>query len=202
MRIAALVGGLCCLLVSMASAQPAIESCDFFAWDYEPHPTLSGFMLYVGRQSGVYDIPLLPVPSYPDLTRRVSCATVAVLLPGRGTWYAALVAEDLMGGHSDFSDELSFTYGGATGSPPPRPPVPPLPPPPTGTFPPIVPVRPPVAKLPPLPSGSGGILDTCAWRGTCPPTQPQVPARTLPPPRCPSTTGNVTETDLWRGHCP
>jgi hypothetical protein len=180
---------LLCGLVSVASAQPAIESCDGFAWDYEPHQNLAWFVLYVGRTPGVYDLRLLPVPSYPNLTLRVSCAQVEVLLPGRGTWYAALLAEGLDGEVSPFSnEEVVFTYGGSTPVAPPvqpRPPLPTLPPqtiqPPTPM---PTPVRPPVVKLPQLPpKGSGSILDTCAWRGTCQMTQPTVPPRTLPPPR-------------------
>lgn len=160
------------LLSTLASAEPDLDTCLRFDWDYDPIRGLGMFRLYVRQEGSEYDFehPVMIAPALPGLVTEIPCERISVAVPGR--YYAVVTAWRLDGEfESAPSNEVEFIYNGRT----PFPPAPPPPPsddlPPLPVPPPPPPLLPPPRPLPPVeprpPGRGGGITDSCIWRGTC-----------------------------------
>lgn len=204
---------LCCLWARLASAQLAIESCTYFAWDCPQCPEVGAFRLYASQTSGQYDFvrlenglldpsksrPTLTIPNRDTLVTQTPCNDLALMLPTEGQWFAVLtyVTQD-WSQESPPSNEVSFRFRNQLTLPPiDVPPVPPRRPP--APLPPA-PKPPPVANIPPVVHRSDApFTQTEMFQGigrTAPPTRMPTP---LPPP-CQDPPGtNFTESCLFRG---
>ena len=86
--------------VSCVAAIPCMSSHVTLAWDPSPDPSVVGYQIYYGEQSGVY-------PHFLE-TGSETTATIGGLCPGI-TYYFAATALNASGLQSDFSNEASYT---------------------------------------------------------------------------------------------
>jgi Malectin domain/Fibronectin type III domain len=106
-RYPALVIVVGCLSWISLTASPALAVDVQLAWDRSPSPQATGYLLYYGTASGQYSVSL-------D-TGQATTAAVSGLQAGQ-TYYFAVLAYDVSGNHSPFSNEAIYdsTQAGIT----------------------------------------------------------------------------------------
>jgi len=92
-------------LFLLCNIPQAVAADVSLAWDPSISPNISGYKLYIGNASRIYNAPI-------TLGNQT---TYTVTSLDDGTWYFAVTAFDIDGNESDFSNEVSETIG-TTGS--------------------------------------------------------------------------------------
>jgi hypothetical protein len=80
-------------------------------WDHPPDPTVTGYWLYWGKQSGIFtnyrEVPkMAQVPPQPS----PSLDLMTIGLSSPGIYYFVVTAHDQYYNESDFSNEISWAF--------------------------------------------------------------------------------------------